>query len=101
MISNKRLPTTPKAFQNYVLKFFKKVKFQGKNYWAAFLTIQSPKSSVIKGIAPSHNVDLIEFKEDLPKGKNLNDWMMQAIKQKIIFSFSQSWDDGCLEELSD
>ena len=101
LIMKNNLPDTPVAFQQYVDRFFKEGKFQGTDCFMAFTTsggVEKPNyGDYRKGVAPSHSVELMSFKEGLSDGENLNQWIDQAVEEGIIFQDWASWNDGCGE----
>lgn len=74
------LPEAPLAFQQYVEEFFVKKKLLGREvlYAATVLSMNYSYGRVEKGVAPSHSVDLMRFKDGLKKDQSLNEWMSKA-----------------------
>jgi len=102
------LAETPKAFQDYVFKYFLKEVIFGTICYVA-VRVSSVKTydgcgRVICGVAPCHLVDLMEFEEGLGNSSNLSQWIESALKRKknpIVFEFCASWNDGCIESIVD
>ena len=94
LVDAEKLPETPVAFQQYVAEFFRKTKVLGKEVFIASmeLSFYSSRSSGHRkgqGVAPSHSVDLMHFKEGLKGGQSLNDWMDKA-EGKFLWRFYAS-----------
>lgn len=74
------LPSTPKAFQQYVADFFMEKKILGVDCWYASTVLHVTgydwnHLGPGRGIAPSHSVELQKYREGLPEGTSLNTWM--------------------------
>jgi len=100
IVNEDSLPFTPKAFQDYVSKYFRKVKLHGKIRYIAFrvFTVDC-KRIKRKGVAPSHRHDLQEFKEGLPDDGNLDDWIRSNIDGRFFELYSGMWEDGFDKEI--
>jgi|GEM_PF-1556145 len=97
-----KLDKTPKAFQDYVRNFFVPKNVFGIECFVAIeaLSVQiwdgSGRRKQPNGVAPCHSVDVDQYKDGLPEGKTLSEWIReQARKHNILLSFNTSWDDGC------
>jgi hypothetical protein len=96
-----KLAETPQAFQDYVKDFFVLKNIFGMDCYVAIQTLSleiwdgSGHRNKTEGIAPSHNCDVQRYKDGLPEGKRLFEWIYEAKKAGIIFTFYNSWDDGC------
>jgi len=93
------LKITPKAFQQYVEDYFRKESLFGKPCLVAVKVITENRRKA-KGVAPSHSVDLMHYKEGLG-GQDLNAWIRDAAKKGLLWEFSADWDNGCSNGLSD
>ena len=106
-VSQANLPKTPLAFQGYVRAYFTEVQIGSEIYYVAIRTDGSieGRRHHEKGVAPSHNVEVDEFKGGLDEGERLSDWIRREQEKarkghpSLIFSFSRSWNDGCLESM--
>ena len=85
LVDPERLPETPLAFQQYVAKFFVEKQVLGRKVLVASTTISNGHYGG-KGIAPSHSVDLMRFREGLGKDESLNDWIRKA-EGKFLWQF--------------
>lgn len=90
----------PKAFQEYVERFFKKKVLCGTEYYYAFrfVCFSTERHGNKKGLAPSHRGDVNFFGEQLAQPyKGLYEWIdlkLRNGKQKDISEVSTSFDDG-------
>ncbi len=86
--------SVPEAFKQYVQRYFKRQSIFGKECMVAFqvISLSTPKNSQ-KGVAPAHACDINSFKEGLPEGVGLYDWI-DSNKDRI-WRFWSTWDDGC------
>lgn len=103
LIMAEDLPKTPKAFQEYVERYFEESQFKGSKCFIA-ITADSDgggDGNQKKGVAPSHSVNLAKFKDGLPKGESLSGWIRKEAKKEegVVLSFDASWSDGCIESL--
>lgn len=71
------LPDTPPAFQQYVKEFFVEKKVLGQKVFTAALSL-SNGFGVGHGVAPSHSLDLRRFRDGLPAGQDLSEWIGKA-----------------------
>jgi len=81
IVDPEMLPEAPAAFQQYVAEFFAKKKVLGKDVLVAAMSLRSVPQyghAASKGVAPSHSVDLMRFKDGLKKDQSLSDWMSKA-----------------------
>jgi hypothetical protein len=104
LVQASKLPTYPKALQQFVEKYFDKMSIAGEIYFVAFGTLSySPHQNNRKGVAPRHNLDLQDYKEGLPKGVELGDWITSQAKKEEsgIVEYYKSWDDGCCGIVTD
>ena len=84
--------SVPKAFKQYVERYFKKQNIFGKECMVAFQTLSlSGLRGSQKGVAPAGDIN--SFKEGLPEGVGLYDWI-DSNKDRI-WRFWSTWDDGC------
>lgn len=92
LVDPDKLSDTPKAFQDYVGKYFAKTKVLGREVLYASTKLGwkyddeerlrwNPKN---KGVAPGHSVEVDCFKDGLAKGERLSDWMRKAEKRGIL-----------------
>lgn len=94
------LDTFPKAFQEYVNKYFKEMEIGGVRHYVAFrvLSLSHPQRKS-NGVAPCHNCDVNYFgsQHGMGKGENLADWIEQKVKEcpQDISDHIAIWDDGC------
>lgn len=86
--------SVPEAFKQYVERYFKQQNIFGKECMVAFqvISLSTPKDSQ-KGVAPAHAGAINLFKEGLPEGVSLYDWIEQ--NKGRIWQFWSTWDDGC------
>lgn len=69
------LTRAPKAFRDYVEKYFVEKKVLGK---ACLVAARSSWGSDHgKGNAPSHSLDLRRWKDGLPSGQELGEWIRE------------------------
>jgi hypothetical protein len=85
LVDPELLSETPEAFQQYVKEFFTKKKVLGREVLIASTTISNGHHGG-KGIAPSHSVDLMRFKDGLKANESLNDWIRKA-EGKYLWQF--------------
>ncbi len=72
--------TAPKVFQAYIAEYFKKSSFLGQTVFSA---VRQLEDSDQRGFAPCHEVDLRRFKQDLPRGLSLNEWIRRQSRHDI------------------
>lgn len=75
-----RLHETPKAFQQYVERYFCDDVLFGKRVFVAARFLNLTWQHNRRGFAPRHMLELREFKEGLKPGQNLGDWIAKAGK---------------------
>ena len=88
------LKNTPPAFQQYVADYFEKKEILGKPCLVAFQALSLNYHRKVKGVAPGHSVDLMEYKQGL-NGQSLSEWIRSEVKNGSLWQFEKSWDDGC------
>lgn len=79
------LPETPKAFQDYVGKFFSRRTILGRECFVAAQLIgwdhrdweTIRRNPDAKGRAPGHSIEVDTFKGGLPEGVSLSQWIHQ------------------------
>lgn len=86
-----RLHETPKAFQQYVARYFRDDVLFGKRVFVAvrFLNLSFWQHNR-RGFAPRHMLELSEFKEGLRPGQNLGEWIAKA--GKYVWEFEAGFD---------
>ena len=94
LVPKSSLWKTPKAFQQYVEDYFTERTVLGiPCFMAETHTINPNGIQPFRkggGMAPSHSVDLMHYKEGLKKGQSLNAWMNEARDEGIITSLFAS-----------
>lgn len=99
-VNAKQLDKQPKAFQDYVKRYFKRTYFLGIDAYVAILTTGGVNClrKLEKGVAPSHFVDLNEFTEGLPEGMSLGEWIRTKASKRTrsISVHFASWEDGSI-----
>ncbi len=97
-VETKILHKHPKAFQEYVERYFRKEVIFGSEYYFAFLLLSiSHENSKRKGIAPCHSCDLGDFgKNSSVPCENLYDVIDKLLKDEKsgVYKILQSFDDG-------
>lgn len=88
------LQNTPRAFQQYVADYFAKTEIFGQPCLVAFQALSVNHRRIVKGVAPGHSVDLMDYKEGLD-GQDLGDWIRNAAKNGLLWQLWAEWDDGC------
>jgi hypothetical protein len=88
------LSETPKAFQRYVADWFRYKDVLGIDCMVASGKLHVDhnfygRRGKAAGVAPTHSVDLQEYKEGLAKDQSLNDWMHKN-EGKYVWIFYSS-----------
>ncbi len=107
LVKADKLLETPKAFQDYVKDHFLEKNVFGQQ---CFVAIRASNVKMYdcfgrkrspQGTAPSHNIELSVYREGLPEGTSLSQWITKQAKRKkpLIFEFCSSWDDGHLSPM--
>jgi hypothetical protein len=79
IVDPKILPKSPKAFRQYVETFFEEKQILGQKCLVAARVISGRGG---KGVAPSHSLDLSIFKDGLPAGVSLSEWIQRETKKE-------------------
>ena len=92
IVDAEQLPDAPKAFRDYVERYFRERRVLGKRVFVAtqYLYLDDRSS---RGCAPGHNVDLQCFTDGLPPGQSLNEWMRRAAGT-YLWTFEGGYDSN-------
>ena len=92
IVDAERLAETPKAFRDYVERYFREDTCLGKRVFVAarFLDLD-PWKHHGPGYAPCHSIHLAQFTDGLKKGQTLYDWMSKA-RGKHFWEFHGGYD---------
>ncbi len=93
------LPDTPLAFQKYVEQYFAPKEVLDILVFYAFEALslkQFDRDTPPRGVAPSHRVELVHYKDGLA-GEHLSDWIARAIVEGQVVRLGANWDDGTLD----
>jgi len=96
IVRQDELSGTPKAFQQYVADWFRYQEVLGIDCMVAAGKLHVDHSFYARrgkapGVAPTHSVDLMSYKDGLKKDQSLNDWMRKN-EGKAIWCFYSSDD---------
>lgn len=97
VVRQEDLTTFPKAFRDYVERYFAPKTFWGVECLYAVQALVYHVNfggRVQKGAAPCHCVDISSFKGGLEPKQSLSQWIDQAVKAGTVIRLHGSWDDG-------
>lgn len=100
-----RLAETPKAFRDYVAKFFVEDTVLGIKVFKAQRVLhwnhhdwELLETYHRRGRAPCHSVELMDYKDGLPEGQSLNDWIRKAPNDLLFEAITEDPPSNCVDE---